>query len=408
MSSTSDHDEILVSLLASETFIENPYPTYHELHRRPGWRSPSGYRVFSRYQDVLAILRDHEGFGQETRPQPSFHVMDPPEHTRLRRVCSRAFTPRAIEAHRPAVQSMVTSLLDEVAEAGTMELVGDFASRLPGMVMAYLLGIPVDDGRQWQAYLEAMVAQQGFAHYLQGPPGDRAARDEKRRAVSRGQADYLARLIRERKSGTGDDIITTLLNAREDGQGLTDDEILFILLLLIGAGMHTTAGQIGNVVRALLEHPDQLRLLTGEPELIDNAIEEAFRYDGALQVERRVVRRTTMIGEVQVEAGEPVLIVNAAANRDPAVFEDPDRFDIRRKNAREHLAFGWGIHRCLGAPLAKLEIQTAIEQLMLRLPGVRIADAPIVQPYDRLRGLERLTLAWTPGAATKLPADVSS
>jgi cytochrome P450 len=387
-------DEALIALLGSSEFIDDPYPAYHEFLRRPGWPSPSGYRVFSRYADVMGILRDHEAFGQETRPQPSFHVMDPPEHTRLRRLVSRAFTPRAIERQRQAVTAMVSGLIDEVEPAGEMDLVNDFAARLPALVMAHLLGVPLDDGRRWQSYLDAMVQQRGLAHYLAGESGDRAVRDEIRRASSREQADFLAELIRERKGGGGDDIVTTLLNARDNDEAMTEDEVLFTLLLLLGAGMHTTAGQIGNVVRALLEHPEQFQLVRDEPALLDNAIEEAFRFDGALQAEHRFVRQERMVGEEVVSPGETLLIVNAAANRDPAVFEDPDRFDVRRPNAREHLTFGWGIHRCLGAPLAKLEIQLAVEQLITRLPGLRLVEQPRLQPFDRLRGLERLAVAW--------------
>jgi cytochrome P450 len=399
-----DNDSALIAMLGSGSFIEDPYPVYQELLRRPGWRTPSGYLVFSRYADVMSILRDPAVFGQETRPKPSFHVMDPPDHTRLRRLVSRAFTPRAVEKQRAAVAEMVNDLLHEVVGAGTMELMGDFASRLPAMVMAHLLNIPLDDGRRWQAYLDAMMQQRGLAHYLESEPGDRAARDEIRTKMTRQQADFLAGLIRDRQGGSGGDIVSTLLNAREGDESLTNEEVLITLLLLLGAGMHTTAGQIGNVVRALLEHPDQLRQLAADPGLLDNAVEEAFRFDGALQAEHRLVRKSGTVGGIPVSPGERVLIVNAAANRDPAVFENPDEFDIRRANARDHLTFGWGIHRCLGAPLAKLEIHTAIEQLLLSLPDLRIADAPRLQPYDRLRGLERLALAWTPQAAVPVPA----
>jgi cytochrome P450 len=402
--SGSDNDAALVAMLGSQSFIEDPYPVYQELLRRPGWRTPSGYRVFSQYADVMSILRDPLTFGQETRPKPSFHVMDPPDHTRLRRLVSRAFTPRAVEKQRAAVADMVDALLGEVASTGTMELMGDFASRLPAMVMAHLLNIPLDDGRRWQAYLGAMMQQRGLAHYLQSEPGDRAARDAIRTDMTRQQAAFLSGLIHERQGSSGDDLVSTLLNARDGDQSLTSEEVLITLLLLLGAGMHTTAGQTGNVVRALLEHPEQLRQLAGDLSLLDNAIEEAFRFDGALQAEHRLVRKSGMVGEVEVSAGERVLIVNGAANRDPAVFENPDEFDIRRPNAHDHLTFGWGIHRCLGAPLAKLEINTAVEQLLLRLPDLRIVEAPRLQPYDRLRGLESLSLAWTPPASVPVPA----
>jgi cytochrome P450 len=399
MATTSDQavlndDARLCALLGSADFICDPFPVYREFLERPGWRTPTGYRVFSRFEDVLTILRDPATFGQETRAQPSFHQMNPPEHTRLRRLVSRAFTPRAIERQREHITVIVNSLLDEVVDAGEMEVVDDFASRLPAMVMSALLGIPVDDGRRWRSYIEVMVAQRGLAHYLHREPGDRAARDERRRIVSRAQADFLHTLVQERKAHRGDDVVSSLLDARDEDESLTDDEVLFSLLLLIGAGMHTTAGQFGNMLEALLGHRDQLDLIREDPGLIDNAIEEAFRYNGALQAEHRVVRQDGAVSDVPVRAGEQVLIVNAAANRDPLVFTDPDRFDVRRANARDHLTFGWGIHRCLGAPLAKVELEVGLRVMLERLPGIRLAGTPEQQPYDRLRGLQRLPIRW--------------
>jgi cytochrome P450 len=204
----------------------------------------------------------------------------------------------------------------------------------------------------------------------------------------------LQKLIQERKAHHGDDVVSSLLEARDEDQTLTDDEILFSLLLLIGAGMHTTAGQFGNLLEALLHHPEQFDLVHANPGLLDNAIDEAFRYNGALQAEHRVVRQDGVVSGVRVRAGDRVLIVNAAANRDPAVFADPDRFDVRRSNAREHLTFGWGIHRCLGAPLAKIELEIALRLMLERLPGIRLAGSPEQQPYDRLRGLQLLPIQW--------------
>jgi cytochrome P450 len=389
-----DDDARLCAMVGSDEFIRDPFPVYREFLDRPGWRTPTGYRVFARFDDVLAILRDPATFGQETRAQPSFHQMDPPEHTRLRRLVSRAFTPRAVERRRDHITQIVGSLLDEVCDAGEMEVIGDFASRLPAMVMSVLLGVPIDDGRRWRNYIEVMVAQRGLAHYLDREPGDREARDERRRIVSRQQADFLRTLVQQRKAHRGDDVVSALLDAREEDESLTDDEILFSLLLLIGAGMHTTGGQFGNLLEALLVHPDQLDLVCANPDLLDNAIEEAFRYNGALQAEHRVVLRDGVVGDVPVHTGERVLIVNGAANRDPRAFADPDRFDVRRANARDHLTFGWGIHRCLGASLAKIEIEVAMRLMLQRLPGIRLAGPPEQQPYDRLRGLQRLPVRW--------------
>jgi cytochrome P450 len=387
-------DDDLLALLASEAFIRDPGPVYREFLARPGWRTPTGYRVFARYEDVLTILRDPATFGQETRAQPSFHQMNPPEHTRLRRLVSRAFTPRAIERQSEHIAGLVDSLIDEVVAAGEMEVIEAFASRLPAMVMSVLLGVPVADGRRWRTYIEVMAAQRGLAHYLDREPGDREARDERRRVVSREQADFLLTLVQERKANKGDDVVSALLDARDEDESLTDDEVLFSLLLLIGAGMHTTAGQIGNVLEALLTNPEQLELVRADPTLIPNAVDEGFRYVGALQAEHRDVRVDGEVAGVPLTAGERVLIVNGAANRDPSVFEDPDTFDVRRANAADHLTFGWGVHRCLGAPLARTEVEISVRRLIERLPELALSAPARMQPYDRLRGLERLPVRW--------------
>jgi cytochrome P450 len=389
-----DDDARLCAMLAADEFIRDPFPVYREFLDRPGWRTPTGYRVFARFGDVMAILRDPATFGQETRAQPSFHQMNPPEHTRLRRLVSRAFTPRAVERQRDHISQIVGSLLDEVCDAGEMEVIDDFASRLPAMVMSVLLGVPVDDGRRWRTYIEVMVAQRGLAHYLDREPGDREARDDRRRIVSREQADFLHTLVQERKAHRGDDVVSALLDAREEDESLTDDEVLFSLLLLIGAGMHTTAGQFGNLLEALLAQRDQLELVRAHPDLLDNAIDEGFRFNGALQAEHRVVRRDGVVGSVPVRAGERVLIVNGAANRDPRAFESPDVFDIDRPNAKDHLAFGRGIHRCLGAELAREELNIAVARLVGALPGLHETQKPVRHRYNRWPGLATMPVAW--------------
>jgi cytochrome P450 len=392
-------DDHLLAMLASEAFIRDPGPAYRVFLDRPGWRTPTGYHVFARYDDVLTILRDPRTFGQETRAQPSFHQMDPPEHTRLRRLVSRAFTPRAIDRQRQHITELVDSLLDEVVEDGEMDVAEAFASRLPAMVMSVLLGIPVADGRRWRTYIQVMAAQRGLAHYLDREPGDRELRDKRRQVVSREQADFLLTLVQQRKERKGDDVVSALLDARDEDESLTDDEVLFSLLLLIGAGMHTTAGQIGNLLEALLTHPDQLDLLRDCPNLIENTVDEGFRFVGALQAEHRVVRVDGEVAGVQLSAGERVLIVNGAANRDPRVFTDPDAFDVRRANAGDHLTFGWGVHRCLGAPLARMEVEISLQRLVDRLPDLALSGPARMQPYDRLRGLEHLPVRWRVGQA---------
>jgi cytochrome P450 len=385
----------LVRGLEDESFIADPFPVYRQLARWPGWRAPSGYVVFSSYDDVLAILKNPDVFGQEGRAQPSFHVLDPPDHTRLRRLVSRAFTPRSIEHQRADVELLANGLVDEYAGVGQMDVVEDFAKRLPALVISSLLDIPLEDGRRWAYYLDVMAASRGLSHYVTTDQARRRELDERRRAVTREQADLLSDLIAARKGDdSGSDIVSSLLRARDEGDSLTSDEVLFTLLLFLGAGMHTTAGQIGTTLKLLLERPAVLAALRAHPSLIPNATEEALRFEGSLQAEHRIVRVPFELSGARVQAGDRVILVNGAANRDPRIFTDPDVFDIRRPNARDHLTFGRGIHVCLGAALARIEIQVALETLLARLPGLRSAGRPRYQPYDRLRGLAELRVEW--------------
>ena len=193
--------------------------------------------------------------------------------------------------------------------------------------------------------------------------------------------------------------MSALIAAREGEDQLTEEEVLFSLVLILGAGLHTTANQIGNTFRALLEHPASLDRVVADQSLVPNTVEEALRYDGTLQAEYRVTRTDALVGEVAMPADTPIIIVNAAANRDPAFFENPDAFDIDRGNAVQHLTFGWGIHRCLGAQLARLELQLATAALSSRLRGLRLAEGELVQhPYDRWRGVTTLPVSWDEAA----------
>ena len=212
-------------------------------------------------------------------------------------------------------------------------------------------------------------------------------------------AEYFGELIAQRASTRGNDIVSVLLAAREGEDQLSEEEVLFSLVLFLGAGLHTTANQIGNTFRALLDNPESLERVVADQSLVPNAVEEALRYDGTLQAEYRVTRTDAVVGEVEMPAETPIIIVNAAANRDPATFENPDVFDIDRANAAQHLTFGWGIHRCLGAQLARLELQLATAGLSARLGGLRFAEGDLVQhPYDRWRAVISLPVAWDKAA----------
>jgi cytochrome P450 len=188
--------------------------------------------------------------------------------------------------------------------------------------------------------------------------------------------------------------VSALLAAREGEDRLTEEEVLYSLVLVLGGSLHTTASQLGNIFRALFDHPDALAALEADPGLVNGAVEEGLRYDGALQAEYRVCREDARVGDVEVRKGTPLIVVTAAANRDPAQFPEPDKFDIRRPNSLQHLTFGMGIHRCLGAQLAQSELRIAVEALIRRLPGLRLAGVPVQHQYDRWRGLRALPVAW--------------
>jgi cytochrome P450 len=390
--------EDLIRELADPAFKANPYPAYELLRRDPGWRSPSGYRVFARYNDVKEIMRLPSVFGQITRPQPSFHVMDPPDHTRLRKLVSRAFTPRSISARDEMITDVAASLLGQLKQAGRMEFVSQYAGPFPGLVIARILGVPYENGDRWNDWLNAVRASRGVVHYLDFDPGAVEQQAVTARTEGRKTADHLRRVMEERRSSLGDDIVSRLITAREGDDALTEDEVLFTLVLLLAAGLHTTTSQFGTILFTLLTRPHLVAEIESDPGLVPNAVEEGLRFDGALQAEHRLVSEDTTLAGVDLKAGERVMIVVGAANRDPEVFEEPDVFDIHRENAKSHLTFGFGIHRCLGAELARVELRAGLRTVLLGLPGLHLAGPAEFHPYDRFRGLGSLDVAWNSAA----------
>ena len=381
----------MTALVSDPGFGINPYPAYREFLDAPGWMTPSGYQVFSRYKDVQDILRDAATFGQEGIPHPNFHVLNPPEHTRLRKLVAKAFTQRAVNERHDQIVDFVNELIDDVIADGEMDFIARFALELPGRVGASLLGVPFEDIPKWNKWLWAIGQFRGKTHYLSGgtEEGKRAATE-----ASGAAADYFRHLIHERQTVRGTDIVSALLAAREGDDQLSEEELLYSLVLILGGSLHTTASQLGNIFRALFENPDQMDLLAADPSLVPGAVEEGLRYDGSLQAEYRVCRADTVVGGVEVKAGTPIIVAVAAANHDPEEFPEPDKFDIRRPNAARHLTFGMGIHRCLGAQLAQSEMRVAVETLVRRLPGLRQAGVPVQHEYDRWRGLSSLPVTW--------------
>lgn len=391
----------------SPEFIADPYPVYKALREAgPLVRSPFGFSFAAREADVSFILRDkrfgkdfigrmERRYGPDAMKEPVYQSMrhwmlqqDPPDHTRLRGLVVKAFTARRIEDLRPRVQAIVDETIDRVAPDGHMDLVADFAYRLPVIVICEMLGIPAEDHEMF------ITGSRMSGRLLDPVPLTRAELDQ----ANQGNlllAGYFRRLFERRRREPGDDLTTHLVQAEEEGSKLSEEELTANILLLFGAGHETTVNLIGNGLLALFRHPDQLRLLRERPELIGNAVDEFLRYDNSVQVTGRTALEPVSVDGVPVAAGESVLCLLGSANRDPAAFPDPDRLDITRANLRP-LSFGGGIHYCLGAQLARLEAAIAIDTLLRRLPALRLDDPdhPERLPTFVLRGLRSLPASW--------------
>ena len=311
--------------------------------------------------------------------------LDPPDHTRLRRLVSLAFTPSAIERLRPRVESLVTSILDRAADQGSMELVDELAFPVPFQVISELLGMPTEreaEIRDWSQALTAALE----------PTADEATLDGADAAV-RALSTYLDDVIADRRRRPGDDLLSQLLQVEEAGDRLSTAELRAFVVLLYVAGHETTVNLIGNGLLALLRHPDELRRWRDDPSFDATAVDELLRYDGPVQQTVRIPLQTVRYGDVEVAPGSTVMTVLGAANHDPTVFDRPDALVLGRSNANRHLAFAAGIHYCLGASLAKLEASVALTALIRRFPDVALAGEPRWRDRLTIRGVDHLPLA---------------
>jgi cytochrome P450 len=381
-------------------FVADPYPMYHRLRAEdPVHRSPLGFWVLTRYADVMAMLRDPRlikepiaafvaaRFGMAAPPPGlglSMLDRDPPDHTRLRGLVSKAFTPRALEGLRSHIQKIVDDLLADAAGKGEMDLIEEFAYPLPVRVICEMLGVPVKDHERFKQW--GLDIARGLDAIMLPPDsevGQRSVSGRRARA-----------LIGGGRAAPRDDMLTALIAAEEAGDKLNEEELLATCILLLVAGHETTVNLIGNGTLALLRHPDELRKLRENPGLIGTAVEELLRFDGPVQRTARIPSEDITLGGQTIGKGEMVMPFLGAADRDPAQFPDPDRLDITRADNR-HIAFGMGIHFCLGAPLARMEGQIAINTLLARLPKLALAtDRPQFRQSLTLRGLETLPVSF--------------
>lgn len=394
----------------SPEFKANPYPTYAYLRENaPVYRAepPGGPGIWliTRYADAVAVLKD-DRFVKDIRnamspealrqmPQKpdvlqqlsqSMIDMDQPDHTRLKSLVHKGFTPRLIERLRGRIQQLADELIDAAEEKGEMDLIADYAYPLPITVIMELLGLPVEDRDRFRAWSEASTSGTGIADP-----------DESQLAAVVALTDYLKQMIAARRREPKDDLLSALVQAEEAGDKLNETELLAMIFLLLIAGHETTSNLIGNGMLALLQNPDQLALLRSNLSLVGTAVEELLRYSGPLEMttERYAGRDVELAGTV-IPRGEMALVALASANRDPGQFAEPDRLDITRSDNR-HIAFGQGVHYCLGAPLARLEGQIGFTALLRRLPRLQLgvpAENVAWRPHLVLRGLERLPVVF--------------
>ena len=395
--------------LNSEAFFADPYSTYARLREEDPvhWCEPWGQWVVTRFDDVLAVNKDPKRFSSagwerkfiqglppELRQLPHMQrhygtkvlsMTDPPEHTRLRRLVVRSFTPRVLEVLRPAIVDLVDGLLDEAARAPRMDAIAQFAYPLPAIVIAKLLGAPEDAREQFMHWSKTIVDFVGTGH----PDEQRALANEQTLKEFRA---FLEPLIEDRRRRPQEDLISILASS-DGGEQLTDDELVSTCIILLFAGHETTANLIGNGLLALLRNPDQLALLRARPELMPSAVEELLRYDSPVQRNRRLATDDMTFGGKQIRRGDSVLVFMGSANRDAAKFADPDTLDLMRA-PNPQMAFGHGIHFCAGAALTRLEAPIALRALLDRFPDVRLAD-DFDERWHRnitFRGLESLEL----------------
>ena len=392
-------------------FRADPYPVYAKLRadspvikvRTPRFDS---YLV-TRYEDARAALSDPRlskdlyragetylaVFGEKAR-QINTNMLnsDPPEHSRLRRLVTQAFTPRRIQALQPRVEDIVESLLDRIAPRGSTEFIGDFALRLPLTVIGDLLGIPPDDHAE---ILRGTQVIRTVGTGGRSPQEDRAAIAQ----AQQGLHSYFAGLVAAKRRAPADDLVSSLIAARDEEGRLSEAELVSTAFLLLFAGYQTTSDFLGNAVVALLTNPDQLELLRGEPERLPHAVEELLRFDGSVPVSSfRFATEDLQIGGVPIPQGSIVTVVLSSANHDPAIVEDPDRLDVTRTDV-PHMAFGHGIHYCLGTALARMEATIALRRVLTRLPDLRL-DIPVEElqwlpAASAFRGLLELPLRFS-------------
>lgn len=397
--------------LGSPGFFADPYPIYAKLREQAPiyWSETWRAWVCTNYDDTLTLLKDSERFSNTNRYGTMFESLpadlngkieplkrvysggvlqsDPPEHTRLRELIRSVFSPRAIEQAKPLVLAAADKLIDRVTSHGQMDIATDFASRLPATVLSQLIGIPIADEDDFIGWGEDLMGLQGHGAWTTPEAALRANRGADR------LEHYLRRLAIERRFAPGSDLISELASAHLANDRLTEDELVQTGFTLLTAGHHTTRTLITNALVTLFRHPPELATLSSDPGLWPSAVEEFLRFESPVQRAWRRVAADTSYKTHKLRNGELMFMMIGAANRDPAHFSDPDTFDVGRRPNR-HLAFGHGIHFCVGAPLARLEAQVALPRLLERLPTLKIDLRPQWHQNIHMRMPQSLRARW--------------
>ncbi len=400
----TESQTLLLRLLDPATRAD-PYPVCAELRDRGPLTLPGAdFVVFSTYRDCDDVLRHPSSSSDHLRSTaarqmaeadpsmsrevpPGFLFLDPPDHTRLRKLVSKAFAPKVVAGLQPEIEALVGGLLDRIAERGSFDVVADFAYPLPVAVICRLLGVPLEEEPQF-SHASAVLAKSLDPFFTD----DQADELDEQMDAAAGLRDYLHGLIARRRSQPGDDLLSGLVAVNESGDQLTEEEIVSTCLLLLVAGHETTVNLIGNAILAMLRDGRQWAALSADPDRAPSIVEETLRYDPPVQQLTRIALDDIRIGDTPVAEGDMMMLLLAAAHRDPAEYHRPDTFDPDRGTLR-HLGFGRGVHYCLGAPLARLEATAALSALAARFPQARLASEPLYKPNVTLRGLSALTVA---------------
>jgi cytochrome P450 len=403
MTTAADPQSLLLQLLDPSNRA-NPYPTYALIRERGPLQLPDmTLNVFSSYADCDDVLRHPSSAsdrlksaaaqrdiaeGVEARPigPPGFLFLDPPDHTRLRKLVSKAFVPKVVKALEPDITAMVDSLLDKAADAGRFDVITDLAYPLPVAVICRLLGVPMEDEPQFSRASALLAEALDPVLSFTGQANERSDEMFQAGLWLRG---YLRELIERRRRDPGEDLMSALIDVEESGDQLTEEEIIATCNLLLIAGHETTVNLIANAILAMLRNPAQWAALSAEPQRVSAVVEETLRYDPPVQLMGRIAADDMTIGDADVPKGDVMMLLLAAAHHDPAAVDRPDEFDPDRGTIR-HLGFGKGPHFCLGAPLARLEAAVALSKVTARFPQAQLAGEPQYKPNLTLRGMASL------------------